>query len=365
MNIYTVSVNPAIDLFLDVPEVIFDEVLRATAMRRVWAGKGFNVSRAVQRLGGGSVAMGFVGGYAGMAIGAGLEAEGIATDFVSVDGETRTNVMVVDQSTGRHIKVNQAGAPVPPAAQDAFLASVRRHLAPGDLWVLTGSLAPGLDAAFYDELIDLIHAAGAFAVLDSSGAALRHGCAARPDLVKPNTVEARDLTGAAVTSVEDAQQAVAAFHAAGALRVALSMGAAGLLYSDGATVVHLAPPALPVRPAVGAGESLLGGLVLSWAQGKWAVEVQGWKFGMVVSGQRWVFGSAPRSASRPTRSRASPGARWTASSSRNSRRSSRQASSIEWFCSRPARFASLCAFCGALHSCLRNDDVAVDGAGSA
>ena len=276
MNIYTVSVNPAIDLFLDVPEVIFDEVLRATAVRRVWAGKGFNVSRAVQRLGGASVAMGFVGGYAGMAIRAGLEAEGIPTDFVAVDDETRTNVMVVDQRTGRHIKVNQAGAPVPAAAQDALLASVRRHLAAGDLWVLTGSLAPGLDAAFYAELIKLIHAAGAFAVLDSSGAALRHGCAARPDLVKPNTVEARDLTGQAVTSVENARRAVAAFHATGAQRVALSMGADGLIYSDGTTAVHIAPPLLQVRTAVGAGDALLGGLVWALTQGMAAVDVACW-----------------------------------------------------------------------------------------
>ncbi|HAJ34597.1 MAG TPA: 1-phosphofructokinase [Chloroflexi bacterium] len=276
MNIYTVSVNPAIDLFLDVPEVIFDEVLRATAVRRVWAGKGFNVSRAVQRLGGNSVAMGFIGGYAGMAIRAGLEAEGIPTDFVAVDDETRTNVMIVDQRTGRHIKVNQPGAPVPPAAQEAFLANVRQRLAPGDLWVLTGSLAPGLDAAFYAELIKLIHAADALAVLDSSGAALRHGCTARPDLVKPNTVEARDLTGEAVASVADAQRAVAAFHAAGAQRVALSMGADGLLYSDGATVVHVTPPPVQVRTAVGAGDALLGGLVWALTQRLSAVEVASW-----------------------------------------------------------------------------------------
>jgi 1-phosphofructokinase family hexose kinase len=276
VNIYTVSVNPAIDLFLDVPELIFDDVLRATAVRRVWAGKGFNVSRAVQRLGGRSVAMGIVGGYAGMAIRAGLEAEGIPTDFVAVEEETRTNIMVLDQHTGRHIKVNQAGAPVPPAAQDAFLASVRRRLAPGDLWVLTGSLAPGLDAGFYATLIDELHAGGAWAVLDSSGAALRAGCTARPELVKPNTVEARDLTGATVSSVEDAQCAAAAFHAAGAQRVALSMGADGLVYSDGATVVYVMPPAQRVRTAVGAGDALLGGLVWALTQGMAAVDVACW-----------------------------------------------------------------------------------------
>lgn len=276
MNIYTVSVNPAIDLFLDVPEIVFDEVLRATAVRRVWAGKGFNVSRALQRLGGKSTALGFVGGYAGMAIRAGLEAEGIATDFVTVEEETRTNVMIVDLKAGRHIKVNQTGAPVSATAQEEFCACVRRHLKPGDLWVLTGSLAPGLSTDFYAELIELLHAGGAWAALDTSGAALRAGCAARPELVKPNVAEAYDLTGERVTSMEDACRAVAAFHAAGARRVALSMGAQGLLYSDGETLVHAAPPPVRVRTAVGAGDALLGGVVWALAQGMPSIEVARW-----------------------------------------------------------------------------------------
>ncbi|MBE2240088.1 MAG: 1-phosphofructokinase family hexose kinase [Caldilineaceae bacterium] len=275
-KIFTVSVNPAIDLFLDVPSIAFDEVLRATSARRVWAGKGFNVSRAMQRLGANSMALGFIGGFAGMAIRAGLEAEGISTDFVTVEEETRTNVMVVDQAADRHIKVNQAGAPVSKAAQTEFLARVHRHLSPGDHWVLTGSLAPGLDSAFYAELIELIHASDAVAILDTSGAALRCGCAARPDLVKPNIAEARDLTGALVTSMADARRAVEAFHAVGAQRVALSLGADGLVYSDGATIVHGCPPALRVRTAVGAGDALLGGLIWALMQGKCATEVACW-----------------------------------------------------------------------------------------
>lgn len=276
MNIYTVSVNPAIDLFLDVPEILFDEVLRASAVRRVWAGKGFNVSRALRRLGGDSTALGFVGGYAGMAIRAGLEAEGIATDFVTVEEETRTNVMILDLSNGRHIKVNQAGAPVSMAAQEEFRTCVHRHLRPGDLWALTGSLAPGLSTDFYAELIDILHAGGAWVALDTSGPALRAGCAARPDLVKPNASEAYDFTEERVSSLEDACRAVAAFHAAGAQRVALSMGAQGLLYSDGETIVHTAPPSLRVRTAVGAGDALLGGLVWALSQGMPAVDVACW-----------------------------------------------------------------------------------------
>lgn len=275
-TIFTVSANPAIDLFLDVPAIVMDEVLRATGVRRVWAGKGFNVSRTVSRLGHATLAMGFVGGFAGMAISAGLAEEGIPTDFVQVDGETRTNVMVVDGASGRHIKVNQAGAAVDDAAQAAFMARAAQIVQAGDFWVLSGSLSPGMPVDFYAVLIELIRARGAFVLLDSSGAALRAGCAARPDLVKPNTAEARDLTGTPVTSPADALRAVDAFHTAGAQRVALSLGADGLILSDGAECWHVRPPAITVRTAVGAGDALLGGLVSALAQGRPLREVACW-----------------------------------------------------------------------------------------
>jgi len=278
-TIFTVSANPAIDLFLDVPSIVMDEVLRATHVRRVWAGKGFNVSRTVRRLGHATHATGFVGGYAGMAIRAGLAEEGIPTDFVQVDGETRTNVMVVDAATGHHIKVNQPGAAVDRAAQAAFMARVTQLVQPGDFWVLSGSLSPGMPANFYATLIELIHAHGAFAALDSSGAALRTGCAAQPELVKPNLAEAHELTGNPVRSQEDALQAVNAFHAAGAQRVALSLGADGLILSDSRECWHVQPPQIVVRTAVGAGDALLGGVVWALAQGRPLREVACWGVG--------------------------------------------------------------------------------------
>lgn len=276
MNIYTVSVNPAIDLFLEVPQVTYDTVLRATSRRQVWAGKGFNVSRTLLRLGTPSLALGFVGGFAGLAIQAGLAAEGIPTDFVTVPEETRTNVMILDHSSGRHLKVNQPGAPVPQQAEAEFLARVQTHLHAGDLWVLSGSLAPGLPPDFYARLIRQIHAQGALALLDTSGAALRAGCAAAPDLVKPNPAEAYDLTGQTVDSLPAAQQAAQAFQAAGARRVALSLGAQGLLYSDENSTLHVCPPTLQVRTAVGAGDALLGGLVWALAHKRPAHDLACW-----------------------------------------------------------------------------------------
>ena len=105
---------------------------------------------------------------------------------------------------------------------------------------------------------------------------IRDRCTARPDLVKPNVVEAHDLTGVAVTTMDDGLAAADAFHAAGAQRVALSLGADGLIYSDGAARWHMRPPRISVRTAVGAGDALLGGLVWALATGHAPPDVACW-----------------------------------------------------------------------------------------
>ncbi|MBW7881080.1 MAG: 1-phosphofructokinase family hexose kinase [Caldilineaceae bacterium] len=274
--IYTVSANPAIDMTLTVPELVFEEVLRATAVSRVWGGKAFNVSRTLKRLGLDSVAMAFAGGYTGQGLQQGLESEGIATDFVEVAGETRTNVVFYDATKGTFIKVNQPGAAVSEDEHRRFLDRARARVAAGDIWVMSGSLPPGLPTHFYAELVELLHAGNARAVLDTSGKALHAGCAARPWLVKPNVEEARELTGRPVRSVADGCQAAGAFLAAGAQQVALSLGAQGLIFADGTRVLHTRPPQVPVLTAVGAGDALLGGLVWALSQGKPVDEVARW-----------------------------------------------------------------------------------------
>ena len=193
--IVTLTPNPVLDRTLTVPHIELDEVFRATSTRLDWGGKGFNVSRALKALGKESVAMAFAGGGTGQMLEQGLHALGIETDFVSVAGETRTNVVVVDQATGRHIKVNEAGPSISPQEHDELLERVRQRVQPGDLWVLAGSLPPGLPANFYAEVIELLQGCGARAFLDTSGGPLRLGCAARPALVKPNVAEAQEITG--------------------------------------------------------------------------------------------------------------------------------------------------------------------------
>ena len=261
-RIVTVTPNPALDRTLTVECMQFNEMTRATASRLDWGGKGFNVSRALRALGAESVAMGFVGAT-GQMLECGLKEEGITTDFVQVAGETRTNTVVTDADGGRYIKVNEVGPMVRAAELATFLNQVRERVRPADLWVLSGSLPPGVPPDFYAQLIGLVQAGGARALLDTSGEPLRLGCAAGPYLVKPNVAEAEEVTGREIHSTADRLAAAKFFLRQGTELAALSLGADGLLLASEQSAVWARPPNVQARNPVGAGDALLAGI--AWA----------------------------------------------------------------------------------------------------
>jgi len=259
--IYTLTLNPAIDRELTVPEITFNAVLRASALRLDCGGKGFNVSRALAAWGTESVALGFVGGLTGQRIAAGLTELGIRTDFVQIAGETRTNISIVSQGQAHYVKVNEAGPTITPAVQAALLQQVRELARAGDWWVLSGSLPPGVAVTIYADVIQSVQSAGARVVLDTSGAALAHGCRARPFLAKPNAVEAEELAGTPVTPPQEPRAAAGAIHALGVKNILISLGKSGALLSDGEQCWLAQSPPVEERNPIGAGDSLVAGLV--------------------------------------------------------------------------------------------------------
>jgi 1-phosphofructokinase family hexose kinase len=261
--IYTVTLNPAVDRELTVPEFEFNSVLRATAWQVDFGGKGFNVSRMLRSLGAPSTALAFTGGKSGELLRDGLVSLGIDTGFIWVEGETRTNVSIVNEVHDRYLKVNEPGPTIGAQAQAALLDEVRTRAAPGSWWVLAGSLPPGVPADYYAQITAAVREQGGQVVLDTSGAALQHGCAAGPALVKPNDHELQQLTGMPVASVDDIVAAAHAVRSMGPAHVVVSMGKAGALAVDGDGAWLIAAPRIAEQNPIGAGDSLVAGLV--WA----------------------------------------------------------------------------------------------------
>jgi len=265
--ILTICVNAAVDKTLVI------EDLQAGTERRVQdialmvpGGKGVNVARTVHTLGEKVRLLGFAGGVAGDFIRQGLAREGIPADWVAVPGESRTCLAIIDPARGTETIINEAGPTAPAEARVGFLTLFDRALTDADLVTLSGSLLPGLPDTFYATLIERAMVRGVPCLLDTSGAALRAGLAARPFVVKPNRAEAKTLTSVPVCDARTAL--IAARRLLDKARMALvTLGQDGAVLATQAGAWHARPPAVRVVNTVGSGDSFSAGFAVALVRG--------------------------------------------------------------------------------------------------
>ena len=262
--IHTVTVNPALDLTYRVPAVTFDDTVRARSVLRAAGGKGVNVSRVATRLGHTTVAMGFAGGRAGDEILDLLRDEGVRTWFAHHDAPTRTNAIVQDDA-GQQLRVSGPGPEVRSSEVDGLIDTVFELRAP-DFLVLSGSLLPGVPSDLYAKIAERSAAEGVPVVVDADtelAAALAAGVA----LIKPNAYELARLTQMHVHDVASARAASLTALDMGADVVVASLGAQGAVWTSEEGAWHATAPDVPVDSALGAGDSLLAGLLVARADG--------------------------------------------------------------------------------------------------
>ena len=265
--IHTVTLNPALDKTVEIPDFTLDAVNRITAMRTDPGGKGLNVSKVIAKLGGTSTAVGILGGSTGRRIADAMDALGIPCAFTFVEGETRTNLKVIDRTRHTNTDLNEPGLTVTPALLDEMLARLTADLHPGDIVVLSGSLPKGAPVDTYATWTAACQKAGARIFLDADGEPLAHGLAAKPYLVKPNNHELSRLTGHSLETAEALLDAARGLIAQGVERVVVSMGGDGALFVGRDTAYHAEGLNVPVGSTVGAGDSMVAALAYAAEQG--------------------------------------------------------------------------------------------------
>jgi len=261
--IVTVTLNPSLDRTLHFGFVGWGMVNRATSSALDYSGKGVNVSVALRNLGQPSIIMGLAAGSGGRLLVEGLRARDFRCEFVETMGETRSNITVIEDGTGRSMKLNEPGAPVTPAVLSELQDRLAALLSPGDIVALAGSLPPGAPVDTYARLISVAHRHGARVALDSSGPALAAGCQAVPDLIKPNEHEAAELLGRSTAG--RLPETLSALRGLGPDRVLLSLGAAGAAFAGEGRSWCATPPAVAEVNSVGAGDAALAGALAAWS----------------------------------------------------------------------------------------------------
>jgi 6-phosphofructokinase 2 len=226
------------------------------------------VARAIRKLGGDGLACFPVAGAGGDLLQQLLAAEGVRQRPVPVGGWTRENLNVFEEVSGRQFRFCMPGPRLREEEWTALLESVRDHPTPAFL-VASGSLPPGVPDDFYARLAARTREAGNRLVLDTSGAALARGVEQGVYLLKPSLREFQTLTGE-----RDPDESALVRAAGSAIRrgwcevVVLSLGAGGALWRTATEWERLAAPPVRVRSTVGAGDSMVAGIVLWLAQGR-------------------------------------------------------------------------------------------------
>ena len=265
-RVVTVTINPAIDQTVSIPNFAAGTVNRVQASQMDAGGKGINVAAFLSDFGQPATVTGFLGSANDEIFRRLFVQKGIEDRCVRIAGATRIGVKISDMAQHRTTDINFPGqAPEPADIEQLF--AVLRELAPEHEWfVLSGSIPAGVSAGIYGEMVRTL--AGKKVVLDTSGEGFRQAVPVGPWLIKPNVDELREFAGERLDTsaaiVEVARSLMQRYNIAS---VVVSMGKEGAIFVEGEDTIWAVPPSVEVKSTVGAGDAMVAGIVAGKIRG--------------------------------------------------------------------------------------------------
>lgn len=260
--IYTVTLNPSVDYFVNLDKFVLGGLNRVTGDSKIPGGKGINVSLILGANGLDSIATGFIGGFTGRFIKDYLEEKGIRTSFVEVGGETRINVKLKAEE---ETEINGRGPSISDYEVETLKDKIRK-IQDGDILVLAGSIPSHIPAAIYEELIGLCREKGAEVVVDVEGPLLKTLLHYQPFLIKPNHHELGHFFGVEVSTPGEAIHYGKQLVGLGAQNVIVSLAGEGAVFINKDIALSATVPKGEVISSVGAGDSMVAGFLAKTLQ---------------------------------------------------------------------------------------------------
>jgi 1-phosphofructokinase len=261
IKIATVTLNPAIDRTVSIPNFQAGKVNRVQHTQSDPGGKGVNVAWFLVDYGFQTAVTGFLGEDNPLLFERLFTQKQIEDRFVRIAGSTRVGIKIIDPEKQETTDINFPGQ-APTGADVQRLFQIVEDLTADCVWfVLAGSLPAGVSPDIYAELVSLIKSKGRAVALDTSGEALRRSLAAGPTLIKPNIDELQELVGYQLTTHVYLIQAARQWLDQGIQTVVVSMGAEGAIFVEADEAILAQPPQVTVKSTVGAGDAMVSGTV--------------------------------------------------------------------------------------------------------
>ncbi|MBC7828659.1 MAG: 1-phosphofructokinase family hexose kinase [Chitinophagaceae bacterium] len=274
-NIVTITLNPAVDKTYVVDDLVPEHKLRCNNPLVEAGGGGINVSKGLRELGSSSVAIFFTAGRNGELLHELLQQERIECKPVPVQGETRESLVIMDQSSKKEFRIVVDG---PKIDISAFQEITRMVQTIKPSWLIaSGSLPDGLQKDVYSILAKTAKSISAKFILDTSGDALKAALAEGIYLIKPNLKELSHLAGVKSLQVSEVPEAAKKLISEGKAEViVVSMSSEGAMLVTKDMHRHIASPKIEQKSTVGAGDSMVSGMVWALQNNKSVLEMVCW-----------------------------------------------------------------------------------------
>jgi len=203
----TVTLNPAIDVVLEVGNLKINYYNKVLKAHTTSGGKGINVSKAVRGCGRETIAIGFLGGGRGRMIEEELREMGITTNFWHIEEKTRSNTIISDKETGQHTLLSETGPKITEYDLEMLKSIFYRVMSQCIVVTLSGSLPRGVPVNIYGDLISIAKERGVKTILNTSGEQFTKGLEKKPFLAKPDLRESNQIFGIKIDKEKDAIKA--------------------------------------------------------------------------------------------------------------------------------------------------------------
>ncbi len=264
MSIVTLTMNPTVDTTTVAKRLLPDRKLRCSQPQHDPGGGGINVARAVKKLGGDPLALFPVGGANGEHMVQLLENEKVRVRKIQISGMTRENVTVQEESEEQQYRFVMPGPELNEEEWHTCLSEIENMDPAPEYLVASGSLPRGVPSDFYGRLADLAVDRDIRLVVDTSGDSLRNVLGKTVYLIKPNIRELTEVLGIddeENTDIENAAREIV--KKCSCQHVVVSLGSGGALLLTEGRVQHYRSPTVKIRSKVGAGDSMVAGIVFS------------------------------------------------------------------------------------------------------
>lgn len=272
LQIVTLTINPSLDKSTHFTGLIAEQKIRCEKPRYDAGGGGINVSKAISKLGGNSTCIFTSGGSTGEMLEELLVKEEIESIAIKTKNWTRENFIAFENTTKAQYRFGFPGNEFSDVEKEKILQTIIDLKT--DYLVISGSLNEGLPSDFYKKIAAIAKESNVKVIVDTSGEALKKVLETGVYLIKPNIGELAKLIGVERLELPEVEKSAKKLIENGSAEiVVVSLGAEGAILVTKDETHLVKAPKVEKKSTVGAGDSMVGGLVWALSQNKTLKEV--------------------------------------------------------------------------------------------